>query len=518
MPGPPLRAGRAPAPPLFEIAIDRPGRSAPDAAQSVYRQLAAAIRDGRLCGGSQLPSTRSSASYFGVSRNTAAKIYQRLLDEGLAVARRGSGTYVAERTEPPALPASRQRPAPTDLLNPFWSRPEVTAAIGFWRDPAEPPGAPRTVADFRPALIDSRHFPFDVFRSASAGALRALERRPARFQSAQGNQGNRALREAICRHVAVTRAVVCQPGEVLVTSGAQQAFDLLARVLVKPGETVVALEDPGYPPMRVPFAAAGAKVVPVGVDDEGIRLDQIPPEARVIGVCPSHQFPLGMTMSPARRLALLELARRRGAVVIEDDYDGEFHHEGSPVTALRGLDAADVVFYVGTFSKSMLPALRLGFLVAPAWATRALVAAKNAADWHCPTPLQLSVAAFLSEGHLVRHVRRMRALYQRRRRALLRALEEQCSTRLIAIPSSYGLHVTAVATAPAPLEQVTQTLLGQHVRLHTLARYFVGPETRSGLVFGLGAVELPAIERCVAMLRRALGEREHRARGPMRRP
>ena len=375
--------------PLFEIDIKRPRKGARDSARSIYQQLASAIRDGRLSAGSRLPSTRSSAILFGVSRNTAAEVYQRLLDEGLAVARRGSGTFVTDRAPRVSRPASRRKPAPVDLLNPFWSRADVTRALGFWRDgPQLPPeGAPRgPVIDFRPALIDSRHFPFDVLRSTSSKALRALGRKPARFKSAQGNQGNYALRDAIRRHVSVTRAVACQTDDVLVTSGAQQAFDLLARVLVKPGETVVAFEDPGYPPMRVPFAAAGAKLMPVGVDDEGIRVDLIPPEARIICVCPSHQFPLGMTMTPRRRQALLELARRRGAVIVEDDYDGEFRYEGSPVAALYGLDASDVVFYVGTFSKCMLPALRLGFLIAPRWALGALVVAKNSLDWHCSTP------------------------------------------------------------------------------------------------------------------------------------
>jgi GntR family transcriptional regulator/MocR family aminotransferase len=495
--------------PLFEIEIKRPRKGARDSARSIYEQLTSAIRDGRLSAGSRLPSTRSSAILFGVSRNTAAEVYERLLDEGLAFARRGSGTFVADRAPRLSRTASRRKPAPVDLLNPFWSRTDVTRALGFWGDGPEPlqQGAPRgQVMDFRPALIDSRHFPFDVLRSTSSKALRALGRRPARFKSAQGNQGNYALRDAIRRHVSVTRAVACQADEVLVTSGAQQAFDLLARVLVKPNETVVAFEDPGYPPMRVPFAAAGAKLVPVGVDAEGIRVEQIPADARIICVCPSHQFPLGMTMTPRRRQALLELARRRGAVIIEDDYDGEFRYEGSPVAALHGLDAADVVFYVGTFSKCMLPALRLGFLISPAWALRALVAAKNCFDWHCSTPLQLAVAEFISEGHLSRHVRKMRALYQERRRALTRALEEELSAWLVPIPSSYGMHITAVARTPAPLERVTRELLRHHLKLHSVSRYFAGPETWSGLVFGLGAVGVPEIERGVVLLRRVLGE------------
>jgi GntR family transcriptional regulator/MocR family aminotransferase len=498
--------------PFFEIDIRRPRKGARDSARSIYEQLVSAIRDGRLSAGSRLPATRGAAIHFGVSRNTAAEVYQRLLDEGLAVARRGSGTFVAAPRV--SLPASRRKPAPVDLLNPFWSRADVTRALGFWSEGAALPGAQRgPVTDFRPALIDSRLFPFDVFRFASSKALRALGRRPARFRSAQGNQGNHALRDAIRKHVSFTRAVACETDEVLVTSGAQQAFDLLARVLVKPNQTVVAFEDPGYPPMRVPFAASGARLVPVGVDEEGIRVDQIPAEARIICVCPSHQFPLGMTMTQRRRQALLALARRQGAVVIEDDYDGEFRYEGSPVAALRGLDTADVVFYVGTFSKCMLPALRIGFLIAPGWALPALVAAKNCLDWHCSTPLQLAVAEFISEGHLARHVRKMRALYQERRRALTRALDGELSGWLTPIPSSYGMHITAVTRTPLPLERVTRELLRHHLRLHSVSRYFAGPETWSGLVFGLGAVGVPEIERGSALLKLALSEAARLTRG-----
>ena len=177
-------------------------------------------------------------------------------------------------------------------------------------------------------------------------------------------------------------------------------------VLVVPGETVVV--DNRYPPMRVAFAAAGAKLVPVGIDAEGLIIERIPSEVSVICLCPSHQFPTGVTMSGPRRKALIDWARKHEAVIIEDDYDGEFRYEDNPLAALRTPEAADVVFYVGTFSKCMLPALRLGFVVAPEWAMPTLVAAKNCLDWHCPVPMQMGVAAFIAEGHLAQHVRKMR--------------------------------------------------------------------------------------------------------------
>jgi len=493
--------------PLFEIELDLAARGSRDAARTLYRQLEAAILDGRLAPGAKLPPTRKSQAFFGVSRNTATEIYDRLLSEGHVVARHGSGTYVADRVPAPSPRAgSGSEGQPDHRLNAFWLRPEVTAAIGFWRNRSERPLAPSKApqVDFRPGLVDSRLFPFDIFRRVSAKQLRGLERKPASFRSPQGNQGNYALRDAITRHIALTRAVACQPDDVLVTAGAQQAFDLLARVLVTPGETIVVLEDPGYPPMRVAFAAAGAKLVPVGVDDEGLIVEQLPPDAGVICVCPSHHFPLGVAMSMRRRKELVAFARRRGAVIIEDDYDGEFRYDGSPLEALRTADAADVVFYIGTFSKCMLSALRLGFIVAPDWALRTLVAAKNCLDWHCSTPVQMAVAGFIAEGHLAHHVRKMRDLYKQRRQLLLTSLQEELGEWLDLIPSCYGMHVAAAARTPLDLDRVAEDLLQDNVKLHSFSRYYLGPRTRAGVIFGYGAVDLPEMQRGLSLLRKAL--------------
>ncbi len=492
--------------PLFEIGLELSAKGSRESSRSLYRQLRDAILDGRLAAGTRLPPTRKSAAYFGVSRNTAVEVYEKLLNEGYLIARHGSGTYVAERTAAPLPAAPRNGTAAAYRLNDFWLRPEVTAAMNFWQDlpqaaPARARGLP---VDFRPALVDSRLFPFEVYRRVSARQLRGLERKPASYKSPQGNQGNYHLRQAITGHITLTRAVVCRADDVLVTAGAQQAFDLLARTLVTPGQTVVAIEDPGYPPMRVAFAAAGARLVPVGVDAEGLMVERLPPDTGVICVCPSHQFPLGVAMSDRRRKALIEFARRRGAVIVEDDYDGEFRYDGSPLEALRTAQAADVVFYVGTFSKCMLPALRLGFIVVPPWAMPTLVAAKNCLDWHCPTPVQLGVAAFIAEGHLSRHVRKMRNVYKQRRKLLLDSLQREFGDWLEPIPSLYGMHAAAAARIPLDLDRVAESLLRHNVKLHSLSRYYLGTQTRAGLVFGYGAVDLPEIGQGLALLRKAL--------------
>lgn len=489
--------------PFFELRLDPPAPGARDASRKIYEQLKAAILDGRLPPGARLPAGRRSESFLGVSRNTAAAVYERLAGDRLIVSRTGSGVFVAPRAPARRQPINPVLLRPASRLNPIWLRPDVTAAIGFWRE--SPDDEPRVSGqiDFRPALVDSRLFPFEVFRRVSAKQMRLLERRPAAFRSPQGNQGNYRLREAITRHIGMTRAVACGPEDILVTSGAQQAFDLLARTLVTAGRTVVALEDPGYPPMRAAFLAAGARVVPVRVDADGIVVDDIPPEAQVICVCPSHQFPLGTALSSLRRRELISLARKRGALIVEDDYDGEFRFEGGPLEALRTADAAELVFYVGTFSKCMLPSLRLGYVAAPAWAMPTLVAAKNCMDWHSPVPIQASVGAFIAEGHLSRHVRKTREIYRRRRNAVIEALTRELTDWLTPVPSFYGMHIAAIAKAGVDVEAAAAGAARAGVRIHTLARYFLGEPDRSGMIFGYGAADLPQIASGVRKLREA---------------
>jgi GntR family transcriptional regulator/MocR family aminotransferase len=489
---------------LFEIDLQVHEAGSPS--QDLFHGLKAAIVDGRLTAGAKLPPARKSATFYGVSRNTAAEVYAKLAYEGLVVTRHGSGTYVAQRVT--SFPKIVHRPdaTPDSRLSPFWLRPDIQSAMGFWGKRSDPASATSEVppVEFRPAIVDHRLFPYELLRKVTADQLRGSERKPASFKSAQGNQGNYHLRTAIRSHIARTRAVVCEIDNILVTCGGQQAFDLLARVLVTSNQTVVAMEDPGYPPMRVSFAAAGAKVVPVAVDAEGLMVEKLPSNVNVICACPSHQFPLGLSMSLRRRQSLIEFARQRNAVIVEDDYDGEFRYDGTPLQALRTPDAADVVFYVGTFSKCMLPSLRLGYIVAPDWAMQTLIAAKNSLDWHCATPIQTSVAAFIQGGHLTRHVRRMRGIYKRRRLLVLESVRDQLGEWLTPVPSFYGMHVTAVAHAAVDFERVAVEMRRQNVTIHSLSPYYAGPETRQGFVFGYGTADLNEIGTGIARLRKAL--------------
>ncbi len=471
--------------PLFELAIERPTKGSRDASRLIHAQLRDAILAGRLAPGALLPSTRRSSYAFGVSRNTAIKTYEKLLNDGLIETRQGSGTRVVQALPKTLVSSPGNGASAGERLNPFWLGAEVRASIGFWRGEGED-AAVSPVVEFRPALVDPGLFPQAVFRRVMSQQLRGLERTPASYRSPQGSQGNLRLRLAITRHIATTRAIACRATDILIAAGAQQAFDILARSLVKHPGMGVAVEDPGYPPMRAAFAAAGARLYAIPVDDEGLIVERLPAEAKVICLCPSHQFPLGMSMSPGRRKALIRHARHHGCVVVEDDYDGEFRYAGAPLQALISDDAADVVFYVGTFSKCMSPALRLGFVIAPDWAMSTLIAVKNCLDWHCPIATQAAVAAFISEGHLSQHVRKMRKIYLERRRYLTDLLCGPLSPWLEVVPSSYGMHISATSRTGQDLDAVAGVLLRDGIHLHALSRYYFGSAGRTGLIFGLG--------------------------------
>lgn len=484
--------------PLFEFPIALPQAGSRRLLRALHEQLRNAILAGRLRSGARMPSTRALAEGLGISRNTALAAYDLLLGEGYLVARRGSGTVVAD-----ALPRRRAASGGTDKSAshrpaPAWRKRALTR-----------PGPPQDKAlafDFRLGVPDIQQFPFDIWRRLSGRAVRTMARQPAVYADPQGQ---RALREAIARHVSFTRAVACEADDILVTSGAQQAFDLIARVLVTPQRTAIALEEPGYAPARAAFAIAGAKLIRVPVDDEGLRVERLPAHARLVYVTPSHQFPLGCAMSMRRRTALLDFARRHGAVVVEDDYDGEFRFDSRPLEALQMLDRGQPdrlqsVIYVGTFSKSLFPALRIGYVIAPKWTLPALVEARRCSDWHGDTLTQDTLAMFIAEGHLARHVRKVRRLYAARRALLLRILECDFARWLQTIPSSAGLHLTALFRATMAVDDIIAVARQEGVGLHALPR-LPGRGASQGLMFGYGAIDEAGIIEGLARFRRLLG-------------
>ena len=464
--------------------------------KALHRRLRAAIIERRLPDRFALPSTRRLAHLLGVGRNTVITAYDLLVSEGYALARPGARLVVIGPSD--AAPAKTPRGGGVQP-----SRETDPRIARSWRQPAErlAHAIPIPSRCFRTGVPEDRHFDHDVWRRLTARALRDSARSPFNYGPSAGLP---ALREAIAGHVAFVRAVACGPDDLIVTSGAQQAFDLLARLLVTPGRTRVAVEDPGYPPTRAAFRAAGALLVPVPVDDQGLRVDRVPSDVKVICVTPSHQSPTGAVMSAARRADLLMRARTLGAVVVEDDYDGEFLFDAHPQDALQTLDCDERVFYVGTFSKSLFPSLRKGFVVAPAWAREALVDIKRSADSHSDGLTQAALAAFIAEGHLARHIRRMRPIYAQRRQTLARGLEQRLGQWLQVLPGNAGLHLSARIHKGSSTAAVLQAALDHLPGALPLSAYAVAKARMHGLCIGYGCVEVDQIARAVRGMGRAL--------------
>jgi GntR family transcriptional regulator/MocR family aminotransferase len=478
----------------FELAIRLPAKGSRELLRSLHRQLRGAMADGRLQSGLRLPATRTLARHLGISRNTVIAAYDLLLSEGYLVGRGGSGTYVADARPAFARPNATVRKSEVDRR-----------IAAYWRnafDAGDPALRRAWRYDFRTGVPDLARFPFDVWQRLSTRAARGLAKERAVREEAQGRH---ALREAIAHHVSFARAVACHADDIVVTSGTRQSLDLLARILVTPGETEIAVEDPVYTSVRRAFSAAGARIASLPVDSHGLVVERLSPSARVICVSPSHQFPLGVAMSARRRAALLDFAQTFGAVIIEDDYDSEFRLEGRPLDALQTLDRAQSVFYIGTFSKSLFPALRLGFVVVPPWARHALIAAKQVADGHCPVLPQDTLAAFIADGHLARHIRKMRKVYTERHVALVDALARHCSERLHPIPAVAGVHLAAQLTGPLESAAVTQRAAEAGIRVETLDRYAQRRSAQTGLVFGYGMIEAEDIYPAIRKLARLLG-------------
>ena len=313
--------------------------------------------------------------------------------------------------------------------------------------------------------------------------------------------GHRGLRAAIARHIGISRAVRADADDVIITQGAQQALDLIGRVLIEPGDCV-AVEQPGYPPARSLFRSLGARVVGVPVDDEGLDVARIPKAARLAYVTPSHQFPLGMPMSLQRRAALLAWAERRGAVIIEDDYDSEFRFEGRPLDPLQSLDRTGRVIYVGSFSKVMLPTLRVGFLIAPASLQPALCTAKQLTDWHGELPAQAALARFIDEGFLARHIRKSSREYAKRHAQIADAMQCEFNAWLRVIPSAAGLHIAAWVAPGASIDlaQVVRRAEAWGVIVRAVSHFSGDSPAQAGIVIGYGAIPTAKVREGIRRL------------------
>ncbi|HZQ97798.1 MAG TPA: PLP-dependent aminotransferase family protein [Chloroflexota bacterium] len=457
----------------------------------VYEQVRSQILDGRLSPGQRVPATRALADELGVARNTVARAYEELLAEGYLVGRRGSGTYVAALGTPPA----QEPPVAAAPALSAWARRAFADAEAA----REPPGG--LPYDFRPGTPDWDAFPRTVWWRLLGRRLR----QGAQLSRYGDPGGYPPLREAIARHVAAARAAVCRPEQVVIVNGTQQAVDLLGRLLVEPGDEVV-VEDPGYADARRALAAYGARLRPVRVDGEGLRTAELPEagRARFVYVTPTHQFPTGAAMPLERRLALLEWARRSGALVLEDDAYAELRYAGRPVESLQGLDRGGNVVYLGTFSTVLFPPLRIGYAVLPPGLVAPFTRAKWLADRGTDLLEQQALADFLAEGHFARHLRRMRRLGRERRDALLDALRRHLGDRVHAPPTDTGLYLMARIDGVEE-RALVDAALERGVALYPVGPSYVGPAPEgAGLLLGFGALGPAAVEEGVQRLAEAV--------------
>ncbi|HEX2516452.1 MAG TPA: PLP-dependent aminotransferase family protein [Chloroflexota bacterium] len=472
----------------------------------LYGALRAAILEGRLPPGARLPASRALAQEAGVARQTVVQVYERLVDEGYASARVGAGTFVA-----PGLPAARAGPLPP-LLPPPPALPDAPPPPGgsAWARralaaPREPWAADRPAFDFRPGVPDWEIFPHVRWRRLLARRWREAGRSPA-LERYGDPAGYWPLREALAGYLTRSRGLRCTPEQVVVVSGSQQALDLLARVGLDPGDAA-ALEEPGYPPARAVLQAAGARLVPLAVDDGGLvtRLAGLTP--RLLYVTPSHQYPTGATLSLTRRLQLLEWAAGAGTLVVEDDYDSELRYAGPPLPALQGLDRRGCVAYVGSCSSVLFPPLRVGWIVAPPALVAPLVAAKWLADRQTPTLDQQVLTDFITGGHLTRHLRRARALYGARRAALVGAVARDLPACRLGGEAA-GLQTPLYLPPGAAESAVVRAAGARGVGVYPLGPCYGAGPGPPGLLLGYCALAEPAIAEGVRRLALALEESE----------
>lgn len=483
--------------------------------RQLYDRLRTAILMGQLTPGTRLPSTREMAIELRVSRNTLMNAFDQLLAEGYVEGQVGSGTFVS-RTLPEDLLEARLKTRRTVRLHPagraLSHRGKILATT--------PMTVTRLTPKLRPFMPGSpalEEFPVAVWSRLVARHWRDL---PRDFLNYGAPAGYMPLRKAIAAYLGPTRGVHCQPEQIVIVSGTQQALDLAARVLLDAGDSVL-VEGHCYPAARAALLGAGAFLVPVPTDDAGLDISSGVAQsagARMAYVTPSHQYPLGVTMSLLRRLALLDWANSTKAWVLEDDYDSEYRYVGRPLAALQGLDRGGRVIYLGTFSKVLFPSMRIGYMVVPPDLVEAFVAARMVIGWCSPTIDQAVLADFITEGHFTRHIRRMRHIYAERRAALIDALGRQLGDLLEIRPGDAGIHLTCSLPDHLDDKAVAREAAAQGVVVEPLSAFAeVEPvPLRGGLVLGYGAYSVRQIKEATHKLAVALKEYQTAAPVPKR--
>lgn len=446
-------------------------------ATQIFEEIRGGILDGRVGPGERLPPSRELAVTLGVSRHTVTTAFQRLSAEGFIEGRRGGGTIVSDLSGFGAV-GDRSDRSP---------------------DLSEPPQDAAPALDLRPGTPDPRLFPTDDWRRY---ARWAVDQHDATYGDPAGVAD---LRRVLARWVARSRGVHASSRQLIVTSGAQQAFYLLIRACTEPGD-VIAMEDPGYNRFRRLAEANGVEVVPIPVDSEGLVVDAIPSNVKLVHVTPSHQFPTGVTMSMARRLALLSVAHAHGILIVEDDYDSEFRYVDRPLEPLYRLDRTGRVAYVATFSKTLSPALRLGYVVVPPSLHGKVLDVRRQVDWAPSQIDQLTLRGYIADGHLEGHIRRTRRIYMGRQQRMSAFLERAAAQGVLRpAASNAGLHISARLSPALDEAQIMARLADRGVAIEGYAEYSSIQHADGGLVFGFGLVDSDQLEAAIRIIADVIG-------------
>ena len=482
------------------IAVDR---KAPTALhRQIYDAYRTAIVEGGLRPGQRIPSTRVLASELGVSRFPVLNAYAQLLAEGYFESRVGAGTVVSS-----SLPDQFPSSAPTDArltatrsgLRPVASRCSILPRLGSfpwllgW-------GA------FRVGQVAFDQFPLHVWSNLVARRCRNMDAKSFHYGDPMGCK---ALRETIAGYLRTARSLRCEAEQIMIVSGSQQALEISARVLLDPGSRVW-IEEPGYRLARDVFAMTGSHLVPVSVDKEGLDVAagiKRCRKARAAFVTPSHQFPLGETMSASRRFQLMDWAQNTGSWIIEDDYDSEYRYESLPIASLQGLDANARVIYIGTFSKVLFPSLRLGYVVIPSDLIDRFLTIRRAMDLGPPSFFQEVLAEFISEGHFARHIRRMRVLYRERRSALVDSISKELGSMVEVVGSEAGMHLAVTLPSRSRDLEIAERAARQNLWIWPLSPSYLGEVSRQGFILGFGSTAAADIPRAVRKFRNLLTAR-----------
>ena len=460
----------------------------------LYGELRLAILEGRLGPGTRLPASRDFASQYGLSRGTVVSVLERLQAEGYVSCRVGSGTWVNDVAPPPAPRQTISTPpAYIRRIISTYKRPKPFVELAF-------SGGNRPFRIGNPAVHE---FPSELWGRMAAERVRKFS---TWLKTENDGRGYRPLRDAIAEYLSASRGVRCSSEQIMIVSGIQQGLDLLSRLLLKPGDPVW-IEDPGYFGASIAFGNAGSKMIPVPVDQEGLSVSagtKLCPQAKGVYLTPAHQFPLGVTMSLERRFAVLNWASHAGAFVIEDDYDSEYRFEGQPVPALQSLDNHSSVIFIGSFSKTLFPSLRLGYMVLPPSLVDYFLAFRYQTDFRNSSFDQVVLCDFIVNGHLARHLRRMRNLYAGRLAALIEGGRQYLSGLLELSNVQAGLYTIGFLKNGMTSRQAEKLAAAENIEVLAVDRFTLRRPDPKALLLGFAAFDETAIRQGLVRLAKAL--------------